>query len=100
MIKQGDCLELMKEIPDGSVDMILTDPPFGTTDCPFLANAFRRGINHEPTQTLPLRMDMGKIIGRRLFEREENASPLPRKYFSLLSEIADLQSTKMARQNS
>jgi hypothetical protein len=27
---QGDCLERMKEIPDGSVDMILTDPPYGT----------------------------------------------------------------------
>lgn len=27
----GDCLERMKEIPDGSVDMVLTDPPFGTT---------------------------------------------------------------------
>jgi 16S rRNA G966 N2-methylase RsmD len=26
----GDCLERMKEIPDGSVDMILTDPPYGT----------------------------------------------------------------------
>ena len=24
----GDCLELMKDIPDGSVDMILTDPPY------------------------------------------------------------------------
>jgi site-specific DNA-methyltransferase (adenine-specific) len=30
---QGDCLELMKDIPDGSVDMILTDPPYGTTAC-------------------------------------------------------------------
>ena len=29
----GDCLELMKQIPDGSVDMILTDPPYGTTAC-------------------------------------------------------------------
>ena len=29
-IKQGDCLELMKEIPDGSVDMILADLPYGT----------------------------------------------------------------------
>ncbi len=28
-IKQGDCLELMKHIPDGSVDMVLTDPPYG-----------------------------------------------------------------------
>jgi len=25
----GDCLERMKEIPDGSVDMILADPPYG-----------------------------------------------------------------------
>jgi site-specific DNA-methyltransferase (adenine-specific) len=27
----GDCLELMKDIPDGSVDMILCDLPYGTT---------------------------------------------------------------------
>lgn len=30
---QGDCLELMKNIPDGSIDMILCDLPYGTTDC-------------------------------------------------------------------
>ena len=29
----GDCLELMKTIPSGSVDMVLTDPPYGTTAC-------------------------------------------------------------------
>lgn len=28
MIKQGDCLELMKEIPDGAVDAIICDPPY------------------------------------------------------------------------
>lgn len=27
----GDCLELMAEIPDGSVDMVLCDLPYGTT---------------------------------------------------------------------
>lgn len=32
-LMQGDCLERMKEIPDGAVDMILTDPPYGTTAC-------------------------------------------------------------------
>lgn len=26
---KGDCLELMKNIPDGSVDLVLTDPPYG-----------------------------------------------------------------------
>ena len=29
----GDCLERIKEIPDGSVDMVLADPPYGTTAC-------------------------------------------------------------------
>ena len=30
---QGDCLELMKDIPDKSIDMILCDLPYGTTQC-------------------------------------------------------------------
>jgi site-specific DNA-methyltransferase (adenine-specific) len=30
---EGDCLEIMKQIPDGSVDMILCDLPYGTTEC-------------------------------------------------------------------
>jgi DNA modification methylase len=29
----GDCLEVMKDIPDGSIDMILCDLPYGTTKC-------------------------------------------------------------------
>jgi len=29
----GDCLEKMRDIPDQSVDMVLTDPPYGTTAC-------------------------------------------------------------------
>lgn len=28
-LTNGDCLEEMKNIPDGSVDMVLTDPPYG-----------------------------------------------------------------------
>ena len=28
---QGDCLDLMKDIPDGRIDMILADLPYGTT---------------------------------------------------------------------
>ena len=30
---QGDCLEVMQDIPAGSIDMVLTDPPYGTTAC-------------------------------------------------------------------
>ena len=29
----GDCLEVMQDIPDGSIDLVLTDPPYGTTAC-------------------------------------------------------------------
>ena len=32
-LMHGDCLELMKDIPDGSIDMILCDLPYGTTAC-------------------------------------------------------------------
>lgn len=27
-LRHGDCLELMKDIPDGSIDLIVTDPPY------------------------------------------------------------------------
>ena len=32
-LRLGDCLELMTAIPDGSVDLVLTDPPYGKTAC-------------------------------------------------------------------
>lgn len=41
----GDCLELMKNIPDGSVDLVLTDPPYGT-----MKNAALDGWNNKTTE--------------------------------------------------
>jgi site-specific DNA-methyltransferase (adenine-specific) len=32
-LELGDCLEIMPSIPDGSVDLILCDLPYGTTAC-------------------------------------------------------------------
>jgi len=40
---QGDCLEVMKNIPDNSIDMILYDLPYGTT-----ANAWDKVIPFPP----------------------------------------------------
>ena len=40
----GDCLELMKGIPDGSVDMVLADPPYGMN---FRSNRSKSGPRHE-----------------------------------------------------
>lgn len=28
-LRQGDCLEVMRDIPDGSIDAVITDPPYG-----------------------------------------------------------------------
>lgn len=33
MLGHGDCLELMRDIPDESIDCCITDPPYGTTNC-------------------------------------------------------------------
>jgi site-specific DNA-methyltransferase (adenine-specific) len=32
-LHQGECIEFMKTLPNNSVDMVLTDPPYGTTAC-------------------------------------------------------------------
>lgn len=32
-LRHGDCIEIMKDIPDKSIDMILCDLPYGTTAC-------------------------------------------------------------------
>lgn len=32
-LHQGDCLEVLRTLPDSSVDMVLTDLPYGTTQC-------------------------------------------------------------------
>ena len=29
----GDCIEEMGKLSDGSIDMVLVDPPYGTTAC-------------------------------------------------------------------
>ena len=34
----GDCLDVMKNIPNGSIDMILCDLPYGTTQCKWECN--------------------------------------------------------------
>ena len=32
-LRLGNCLEVMKTMPDNSIDAIITDPPYGTTAC-------------------------------------------------------------------
>lgn len=41
-LQQGDCIELMKDIPDGSIDMILCDLPYGVTDSSSIEESLRQ----------------------------------------------------------
>ena len=43
----GDCLEVMKTIPDKSIDMILCDLPYGTTNCKWDKKINLKDLWHE-----------------------------------------------------
>ena len=44
MLHLGDCLDVMQGIPDGSVDMVMTDPPYGMN---FQSNRSKNGPRHK-----------------------------------------------------
>lgn len=45
----GDCLEVMKGIPDGSVDLVLTDPPYGIVANIASTDGFNHGMKGKTT---------------------------------------------------
>lgn len=49
----GDCLERMKEIESGSVDAIITDPPYNTTDCSW---------DKQPLQWLQIKRECMRVL--------------------------------------
>lgn len=68
---QGDCLELMQNIPDKSIDMILCDLPYGTTenkwdnviDLELLWGAYRRIIKDNGAIVLFAQTPFDKVLG-------------------------------------
>jgi len=42
---QGDCLEVMKQIPDNSIDLIFTDPPYNISKKNKIFRDYRSGKN-------------------------------------------------------
>lgn len=56
-LMHGDCLELMAQIPDGSVDMVLCDLPYGTTQ-----NKWDSVIPFEPLWAHYKRICKGAIV--------------------------------------
>ena len=70
-LRYGDCLELMKYIEDGSVDMILCDLPYGTTqnkwdsiiDLPELWGEYKRVIKDRGAIVLTAQTPFDKVLG-------------------------------------
>lgn len=44
-IQLGDCYELIKEIPDKSIDLIVTDPPYEWQKGGEMTGLFRKGVS-------------------------------------------------------
>jgi len=70
-LQQGDCLELMKNIPDKSIDMILCDLPYGTTrnkwdtviDLESLWGSYRRIVKDRGAIVLFAQTPFDKVLG-------------------------------------
>ena len=50
MLYNGDCLEIMKHLADNSIDLVLTDPPYGTTACKSIISFSKDKTKLHPTQ--------------------------------------------------
>lgn len=67
----GDCLKLMKDIPDESIDMILCDLPYGTTknkwdtsiNLELLWEQYKRVIKHKGCVALFCQTPFDKVLG-------------------------------------
>ena len=73
-IIQGDCLEVMKDMPDNSVDLVLTDPPYGI-------GAYKNGT-----------MGGGVLAKQSTFEATDWDNEIPSKeYFDEIRRVSDNQ---------
>lgn len=59
-IKQGDCLELMKDIPDNSIDLIVTDPPYLQVKGGCKSKIFNVGIRKKNSKIVSKMSDFNK----------------------------------------
>ncbi len=68
---QGDCLEQMRTLPNGSVDMVLCDLPYGTTNCKWdsviplapMWDRVRRVLKQKGVVLLTAQTPFDKVLG-------------------------------------
>ena len=88
-LMRGDCLERMAEIESGSVDMVLTDPPYGTTACPPLMEYLIKTYTHPGDTVLDCTMGSGTTgvgttnTGRKFIGIEKDSPDKADLYFNI-----------------
>ena len=88
---EGDALDLLPQVPDGSVDLIVTDPPFAIDFKAQRLNYNRKGSNVlEGYQEIP-EAEYGKFTKRWIAEAERVLSPTGSMYiFSGWNRLRDI----------
>jgi DNA modification methylase len=64
-IYHGDCLEVLPQLPDGSVDLVLTDPPYGINLPTDFASGGRGGHDYPPVVGDKEPFDPSHLLGWR-----------------------------------
>ena len=104
---QGDCLEVLKKIPDKSIDLILCDLPYGTTFCkwdtviPFdkLWETYRRIIKDngaivlfckQPFTTKLIHSNLKEYKYSLIWEKDNHDNPLmaKKRFLNITEDIA------------
>ena len=60
-LRHGDCLELVKDIPDKSVDLLLTDPPYLHIKGGCKSKVFNKGVRDSESKVVSDMSDFGEI---------------------------------------
>jgi DNA modification methylase len=71
-LRLGDCLELMKGLPDASVDAVITDPPYG------IASVWKGGFGH----------GWGNARAQSIVRNEWDAAAPSKETFDLILDMA------------
>ena len=66
---QGVCLEKMKDIPDGSVDLILTDLPYGTVKNIASSDTVRHGMQNKTNWDCVIEIEKIYEIANRILRK-------------------------------
>lgn len=85
-IYQGDCLTLMKEMPDKSVDLVLTDPPYGIK----IGIKTNRGVGVQSKTLFGRNVNSG-MPGKTDFLNFDDSEPPKQEYFNELFRISKNQ---------